>query len=266
MKDAILKTSAMASVALLFAIPSARLGYGAPETMQPRFVVLVFSKTNGFRHESIPKAIAAIRALGAEHGFEIDASEDAAQFTDATLSKYRVVLFLNTTGTILTRDEKAAFQRFIRGGGGFVGVHSASDTEYDWPWYGRLVGAYFKNHPQIQPATVRVDDGAHPSTRSVPPSWRRTDEWYNFRSNPRFSAHVLATLDETSYAGGTMGSDHPISWCQDFDGGRSWYTALGHTEESYGDPTFIGHLLGGIQSAARVYDADCSVGHAKERP
>jgi type 1 glutamine amidotransferase len=136
-------------------------------------------------------------------------------------------------------------------------VHSATDTEYDWPWYGGLVGAYFQGHPAIQPAALVVVDRVHPSTRTLPARWERTDEWYNFRSNPRARVHVLATADETTYSGGEMGADHPIAWCQFYDGGRAWYTALGHTRESYAEPFFLRHLLGGIQFAAGFPDGDC---------
>ena len=222
---------------------------GAAET-EPRFSALVFSKTAGFRHDSIPQGIAAIKALGADKGFAVDSTEDAARFTDAGLAGYKVVVFLSTTGDILDDGQKAAFERYIRSGGGFVGVHSASDTEYRWAWYGRLVGAYFANHPEIQRATVHIVDQTHPSTKDLPAVWQRDDEWYNFRSNPRAAAHVLATLDEATYSGGRMGSDHPIAWCQEIEGGRSWYTAMGHTVESYAEPLFRLHLLGGIESAA----------------
>jgi len=224
----------------------------AAETAAPRFTVLVFSKTTGFRHESIPQGIAAIRALGIEHGFAVESTEDAARFSDALLRQYKVIVFLSTTGDILDPDQKTALERYIRSGGGFVGVHSASDTEYQWPWYGRLVGAYFASHPQIQRATIRIEDLGHASTEGLPATWERTDEWYNFRSNPRGTVHVLATLDEATYSGGKMGADHPIAWCQEIDGGRSWYTAMGHTTESYAEPLFRLHLLGGIESAAGV--------------
>ena len=225
---------------------------GAATETGPRFAVLVFSKTTGFRHASIPQGIAAVRALAADHDFAVDSTEDAARFIDAELARYKVVAFLSTTGDILDADQKAAFERYIRSGGGFVGVHSASDTEYQWAWYGRLVGAYFASHPEIQRATVRIEDPGHPSTKGLPPVWQRTDEWYNFRSDPRGAVHVLATLDEATYSGGKMGADHPISWCQLIDGGRSWYTGMGHTVESYAEPLFRLHLLGGIESAAGV--------------
>ncbi len=231
---------------------------------RPQFAALVFSKTTGFRHDSIPQGIAAIKALGADHGFAVDSTEDAVRFTDVELARYKVVVFLSTTGDILDDGQKAAFERYIRAGGGFVGIHSASDTEYQWAWYGRLVGAYFASHPEIQRATVRIEDPGHPSTQGLPAAWGRTDEWYNFRSNPRAAAHILATLDESTYSGGKMGTDHPIAWCQVIDGGRSWYTAMGHTAESYAEPLFRLHLLGGIESAAGVASG-CAAGE-RSRP
>ena len=236
-------------------LPASLIFGNAAETADARFSVLVFSKTAGYRHDSIPRGTRTIEELGAAHSFAVDSTEDAGRFNDATLARYKVVVFLNTTGDILDPAEKAAFERYIRSGGGFVGIHSASDTEYRWPWYGRLVGAYFASHPQIQSAAIRIEDPAHSSTRDLPPVWQRTDEWYNFRSNPRTSVHVLATLDEATYSGGKMGADHPIAWCQAIDGGRSWYTAMGHTVESYAEPLFRLHLLGGIESAAGVVAA-----------
>ena len=224
----------------------------AAQSAEARFAALIFSKTSGFRHDSIPQGIAAIEALGAEHGFAVETTEDVAGFTDAALARYRVIEFLNTTGDILDAGQKAAFERYIRSGGGFVGVHSASDTDYRWPWYGRLVGAYFASHPAIQRATIRIENASHQSMQGLPVTWERTDEWYNFRDNPRSAVRVLATLDESTYSGGTMGTDHPIAWCQRIDGGRSWYTAMGHTAESYAEPLFRLHLLGGIESAAGV--------------
>jgi type 1 glutamine amidotransferase len=249
--------------AILFAL-AAFLGgplhlAAAAENADPRFTVLVFSKTTGFRHDSIPQGIAAIEALGAEHGFAVDSTEDAMRFSDAVLPRYRVVVFLSTTGDVLDTGEKAAFERYIRSGGGFVGIHSASDTEYGWPWYGRLVGTWFASHPQIQRATIHIANPDHLSTKGLPALWERTDEWYNFRSNPRGAVQVLATLDEVTYSGGAMGADHPIAWCQEIDGGRSWYTAMGHTKEAYAEPLFRLHLLGGIESAVGIA-GDCKSG------
>lgn len=223
------------------------------------FSVLVFSKTAGFRHGSIPFGIAAIEELGEANHFAVDATEDSTQFTDENLAQYDAVIWLSTTGNVLNDDEQGAFERYIQAGGGYVGIHAASDTEYDWPWYGELVGAYFAGHPQNQTATIKVEDHAHPSTNHLEDEWERYDEWYNFQSNPRGEVHVLASLDETSYdAGGTaMGHDHPIAWCQNYDGGRAWYTGGGHTNESFSEPEFREHLLGGIQTAAGAIDSDC---------
>src|SRR5216683_6665126 len=252
-RSAALPGAGFAWLLVMFAILGPSINRSAAaESTQPRFAVLVFSKTSAFRHDSIPDGIAAIQTLGAENGFAVDSTEDAARFTDAELARYKVVVFLCTTGDILDTDQKAAFERYIRSGGGFVGIHSASDTEYQWAWYGRLVGAYFASHPQIQLAAIRIEDPGHPSTIGLPATWQRTDEWYNFRSNPRSAVHVLATLDESTYSGGKMGTDHPIAWCHAIDGGRSWYTAMGHTIESYAEPLFRLHLLGGIESAAGV--------------
>ncbi|MCC7104213.1 MAG: ThuA domain-containing protein [Chloroflexi bacterium] len=214
--------------------------------------VLLFSRTAGFRHDSIPDAVAAIGALGTAYGFAVDASEDSALFDDTTLAIYRAVVFLLTTGDVLGPVQQAAFERYIRAGHGYVGVHSASDTEYDWPWYGGLVGAYFDTHPAIQTATVRLEQREHPLTAALSDPWVRTDEWYNFRSNPRDQVQVLARLDERTYDGGAMGGDHPIAWYHPYDGGRAWYTAMGHTGDSYVEVAFLQHLLGGIAYAGNL--------------
>ncbi|MEM8485905.1 MAG: ThuA domain-containing protein [Bacteroidota bacterium] len=221
------------------------------------FTALVFSKTAGFRHDSIEAGIAAIKELAVIHNFELDATEDAAAFTDANLANYEVVIFLSTTGDILNDDQQAAFERYIRAGGGFVGIHAAADTEYDWPFYGGLVGAYFESHPPDMPGTIHVVDDEHPSTQMLPERWTRFDEWYNFQDNPRGNVHVLATLSEKSYNGGTMGADHPIAWCQVYEGARSWYTGGGHTIESFSEPLFREHILYGIEYAAGEIDGDC---------
>jgi type 1 glutamine amidotransferase len=221
-----------------------------PDPAAGGFALLLFTKTAGYRHESIAAGIDAVSELGRQHGFRVDATENSSAFTDEELRRYRVVVFLNTTGGVLDPGQQAAFERFIRGGGGFVGVHSASDTEYDWPWYGHLVGAYFKNHPRIQPATLRVSDPTHPSTAHLPAEWKRRDEWYNFRADPAPNGPILLVIDERSYSGGTMRMRHPLAWCQEYDGGRAWYTALGHTVETYSETLFLQHLLGGILWAA----------------
>lgn len=216
----------------------------------PEFRVLIFTRTTGFRHSSISDGLTAFRELGEEHGFEVRHTENPGDFRLENLATFDAVVFLNTTGNVLDRSQEIEFEDYIRGGGGYLGVHSATDTEYDWAWYGRLVGVHFDRHPRIQEATIHVEDRTHASTMHLDETWIREDEWYNFRENPRERVHVLATLDESTYSGGTMGDDHPIAWCQDFDGGRSFYTAGGHTRESYSEPAFRQHLLGGLRFVA----------------
>jgi type 1 glutamine amidotransferase len=219
--------------------------------------VLVFSKTAGFRHDSIAVGTQMIRDLGAANNFTVAATEDSNQFNATNLAQFEAVVFLNTTGDVLNATQQTAFESYIRGGGGYVGVHSASDTEYDWPFYGELVGAYFASHPAIQQATVRVENRAHAATAGLSPTLVRTDEWYNFRTNPRSSARVLANLDESSYSGGGMGADHPHTWCKTLQGGRSFYTGSGHTQASYTEAGFRALVLGGIRYAANRTKADC---------
>ncbi|CAL9393284.1 lectin [Streptomyces sp. Tu 3180] len=223
----------------------------------PAYKVLVFSKTAGFRHSSIDDGIAALRELGAANGFGVDATEDAQAFTTGNLAQYRAVVFLSTTGDVLGDAQQAAMEQYIGNGGGYVGVHAAADTEYDWPFYAGLAGALFRSHPAVQRATVEVEDRAHDATAHLGPTWQRTDEWYDYRTNPRTTAHVLASLDESSYSGGSMSGDHPIAWCKDYRGGRAFYTGGGHTDESYAEPAFRRHLLGGIRWAAGMTEADC---------
>ena len=225
----------------------------AAQAAEP-FAVLVFSKTAGFRHDSISAGVAALQALGGQDGFRVDATEDSQAFTDGNLRKYRVVVFLSTTGEVLDADGRAAFERYIRAGGNFVGIHAATDTGYEWPWYGGLVGNYFRRHPVIQSATLTVADASHPSTRALPIRWQRTDEWYDFRNDLAEDVTVLVRIDEATYRGGRMGANHPMAWCHDYEGGRAWYTALGHTIQSYSEPLFLEHLRGGIAWAAGTKD------------
>lgn len=220
--------------------------------------VLVFSKTVGFRHDSIEAATHTIGALGAEHGFEVVATEDAATFSAEGLARFEAVVFLMTTGDVLDPVQQTAMEAFVTEGGGFVGIHAAADTEYDWRWYGELVGAYFASHPAIQPATITVADPGHPSTAALPSPWTVTDEWYNFRATPRGHVHVLLELDESSYSGGTMGADHPIAWCHDVGQGRSWYTALGHTREQWATPELRAHVAGGLLAVLGLAAGDCT--------
>ncbi|MFD1144706.1 ThuA domain-containing protein [Larkinella insperata] len=213
--------------------------------------ILVFSKTKGWKHTSIPFGIAAIQKLGRENNFLVDTTTNSALFTDENLKKYATVIFNNTTGNVLNGEQQAAFERYIQAGGGYVGIHAAADTEYDWPWYGKLMGAHFASHPHnpnVRKATVEVSNKKHASTTLLPDRWDRTDEWYNYRSFYT-GIKTLAYLDENSYEGGTNGANHPISWYHEFDGGRAFYTGNGHTDESFSEPLFLKHLLGGIKYA-----------------
>ncbi len=211
--------------------------------------ILVFSKTAGFRHASIPDGQAALMRLGEENGIVVDTTEDASLFNPENLGRYRAVVFLSTTRDVLDDRQQDAFQDFIRGGGGFVGIHAASDTEYEWPWYGQMVGGYFVSHPHIQEAKLDVIDRDHPSTRHLPAEWIRTDEWYNIDYvNPDVS--VLVAIDEASYLVDRENPGdayHPMSWYHEFEGGRVFYTALGHTKESFTEPEFLDHVWGGLR-------------------
>lgn len=213
--------------------------------------VLVFAKTAGYHHNSIAVGIPAIQKLGVENNFGVDSTTDSTEFTRDNLKKYAAVIFLSTTGNVLSDDERKAFEQYIEAGGGFVGIHAAADTEYGWPWYGKLVGAYFLKHPEQQVATLDVIDRKSIATRHLPATWSRKDEWYNYKDiSPDIM--VLINLDESSYKGGLNGTHHPIAWYHHYDGGRAFYTGLGHTDESYNDPLFLKHLLGGIQYAMGV--------------
>lgn len=215
--------------------------------------VLVFSKTLGYRHDNIEKAAQVIKQLGAKHGFLVDHTEDVSIFTDLGLQPYQAIVFLSTSGNLFNEAQQAAFQRYIRGGKGLVGIHAASTTAYDWPWYGKLIGGYFDRHPHVQYADIQVVDSHHPATAHLPTVWHRKDEWYDFRNlNP--DVKLLLKLDETSYQGGGMGSHHPIAWYHEYDGGRVFYTALGHTKEAFDEPEFQQHIVGGIWYAIGDYN------------
>ncbi len=213
---------------------------------------LVYTRTTRYRHDSIPAGIAAFKELGRDGGFEVDASEDPQSFTPGNLDAYRVVVFLSTSGDVLTEDGRAAFADWVQAGGGFVGVHLAAGTERDWDFFGELVGARFTRHPAYQPAVVTVEDQRHPATAHLPAQWPFSDEWYEFDANPRGTVRMLASIDERCYQDGTMGPDHPLAWCHENCGGRAFYTALGHDESAYADPAFRAHLEGALTWAARL--------------
>jgi len=227
---------------------AAQLGLEAGEES---FRVLLFSRTAGYRHDSIPTAIAAFMDLQLAGGYRAEVTEDPTKFTVENLGHFQVVVFLMTTGDVLDDTQQVAFEAWMNAGGGYLGIHSASDTEYDWPFYGQLVGAYFSRHPDIQQGTVHIEDTSHPAVASLPSPWSRRDEWYDFQTNPRPNVTVLATLDESSYVGGTMGADHPIVWAhENLAGGRALYTAMGHTEESYAEAPFRRHLAAALRWVA----------------
>jgi cytochrome c len=217
--------------------------------------ILVFSKTSGYHHESIPDGIAAIQKLGQENNFDVDTTTNPARFTEDSLKQYSAVVFLSTTGDLLDQYQEADFERYIQAGGGYVGIHAAADGEYDWGWYGRMVGGYFLDHPgindtfpNVQPGILHVKDNGHKATKTLPEEWKRTDEWYSFKkANPE--VNILLDIDENSYKGGADTGDHPVSWYHEYDGGRAFYTALGHTRDTYKEPLYLQHLLGGIQYA-----------------
>jgi len=213
--------------------------------------VLVFTKTAGYHHASIPVGAAAIMKLGQENDFDVDTTSNADYITEDSLKHYSAVVFLSTTDTadlLLDHYQKADFERYIQAGGGFVGIHAATDAEYHWGWYTRLIGAHFLSHPEQQIATLDVVDQDHISTKHLPKQWSRKDEWYNFK-NLSPDVHVLIKIDEKSYKGGVNGDNHPMAWYHEYDGGRAWYTELGHTDESYADPNYLKHILGGIEYA-----------------
>ena len=210
--------------------------------------VLIFCKTNGYHHASITTGIAAITKLGQENGFAVDTTVDSTWFREKTLKKYKALIFLSPTGTVFGPEEEKALQDYIHHGGGFVGIHAAADCEYNWQWYGDLVGGYFKSHPKQQEAKFIIVDKDNPATQGLPDPWTHFDELYNYKYYAP-DIKVLIKIDESSYTGGENGANHPMAWYHDFEGGRSFYTALGHTDATWSDPLFLHHLLAGIQYA-----------------
>jgi type 1 glutamine amidotransferase len=214
--------------------------------------ILVFVKTQGFYHSSIPKGMLTIMNICRQNGIIVDTTREASVFSTENLKQYKVVVFLNTTGDILNDAQQAAFEKYIQSGGGFVGIHAATDTEYGWPWYNKLVGACFLSHPPNQQvAVIRVVNKNNPATQFLPEGWIRTDEWYNFKDiSPDIK--VLAYLDETTYKGGQNGEKHPFIWCHEFEGGRAFYTGVGHREDNYDELLLQKHLLGAIKWAGKI--------------
>jgi len=211
--------------------------------------VLIFSKTGGYRHECIEPGGAALKSYFEANGITSIQTEDSTIFNGTNLSPFDVVIFFQTTGNILDSLQQQALMNHVRSGKGFVGIHSAADTEYDWSWYAGLVGAQFSDHPDIQPAAIVKIDTHHLACKHLPERWMRTDEWYNFKQAPA-NVNLLLTIDESTYQGGKHGTSHPMSWNHTYDGGRSFYTAMGHTVESYSDTLFLKHILEGVKWVA----------------
>jgi type 1 glutamine amidotransferase len=210
--------------------------------------VLVFTRTEAFRHDSIPAGVAMLQSLAATQGWQLTVTEDPAQFTAEALASFEVVVWLNTTGDVLEQAQQEAFAAWVEAGGGWLGIHAAADCEYDWAWYGALLGngAWFHSHPQPQTAQVQRET-VGPSTAHLPDRFSFHDEWYNFRGSPRGAATVLLSLDESSYAPGPGAmQDHPIAWRRQLGAGRAWYTGFGHRTETYADPRFTTHVAGGV--------------------
>ena len=224
---------------------------------RPDFRVLVFTKTAGPPHPATAAGVDAIRDLARRHDFEATVSSDAGRFTDAGLARYEAVVFLNTSGDVLDDAQQAAFEGYVTGGGGLVAIHSAIETEPGWQFLSDALGARATGLSDAQSATVKVADRVHPSSEDLPEHWTRTDRWYSFDKNVRGFLHVLATADETTFTGGTMGFDHPIAWCQDFRGGSVWYTGRGGTAQAFDSDSMRRHLLGGIEWAAGEEKGDC---------
>lgn len=227
-------------------------GFYVPARHDGGFVrkrVLVFSLTKGFHHNSIVQGNAFFMEAGRKKGFDVDTTTDAGVFTKEGLLPYAAVVWLNTTGDVLNEQQQEAFQLYIRSGGNYVGIHAASDTEFDWPWYNSLVGGYFASHPgpkNVQDGKVIKMDKQFPAVSHLPDSFYHKDEFYDFKSLKRDSIHILLRIDESSYSGGKMGAFHPMSWYHYFEGGRSFYSAFGHTGESFSDPLLSEHFLRGL--------------------
>lgn len=228
-------------------------------TAQDQYSVLLFTKTAGFHHVSIHEGVDAIRKLGDRHHFRVDWQESSGVFKAENLEKYSVIIFLNTTGDILDDEQQLAMESFIRSGKGFVGIHSAADTEYEWPWYTRMLGRMFKIHPKIQTAKLRTVNQNFPGMETTPDSRIWTDEWYQYQEEMSDDLNYLITVDEKTFdpkvkwgdnIGEGMGDFHPMAWYHEYDGGRAYYTGLGHVPSTFSDPVFLDQLAGAIWWAA----------------
>lgn len=247
-------TSLLTLITLLFS----SLSFAQSDEMEPENSVLLFTRTEGWRHTSIEPGAMAVKKLGQENGFSVTWTEDTYSFSEENLAKYDAVIFLNTTLDVLDKPEQDAFENYIQNGGGYVGMHAAADTEYEWQWYGDLVGGWFNSHPNnpnVRDATVLLVDGNHPATKHLPEEWNRADEWYNYKYFNK-DTNTLLELDTDSYEGSEHPGNHPISWYHEYDGGRAFYTGLGHTSESFSEDAYLQHILGGIRYAMGLEDAN----------
>ncbi len=214
---------------------------------QNTFSVLIITETDGWVHDSIESGLELIQKIGIQNNFNVYYSHDSRVITYENLEKIRTIIFLNTTEEILTNDEQKLMESFIRSGKGFVGVHAAADTEYNWQWYGKLVGAYYRNHPDVMNGKILTINNK--ITDHLESEWEIEDEWYNF-DYVNYDINILLNLDEKSYIGGEHPDYHPITWYHEYDGGRSFYTGLGHTKEVYEDSRFMILLEKGILYAS----------------
>lgn len=242
---------------LLFVVAYACTTFSA--NAQKQFKALIVTTTNGWHHESLHSGVIALKEMATRNFFDAVLFEDPSSFTDKNLEQYQVVIFLNTTGDILNAEQQKVLERFIQAGKGFVGIHSASDTEYDWAWYTKLVGRMFYIHPAIQTAKLQVLDAAFPGLQGFANGTLWTDEWYQFSEEKATDLHYVLAVDEATYnpkadwttkKGEGMGKLHPIAWYHNFDGGRAFYTALGHMPTDFSNPAFLNHLYAGILWAA----------------
>jgi len=224
-----------------------------------QFKVLLFTKTDGWHHKSIHEGVGALRKMADAHFFDLEWHEDASRINDDNLKQFDAIIFLLTTGNVLNDAQQAAMEKFIQSGNGYVGVHSAADTEYKWPWYQQLVGRHFIIHPTIQTAKLTVENRSFPGLSTLPDEQLWTDEWYQYSAPQVDDLQYLLSIDEQSYdakadwghvKGEGMGNFHPVAWYHHYDGGRSFYTGLGHVAANYESPMFLAHLYGGIYWAA----------------
>ena len=210
--------------------------------------ILVFNKTEGYFHESTDAGVKALRQLCRDNNIKMDVTDNGEKFVEANLLRYAAVVFLNTAGDVLDQQQEKALEQYIHAGGGFVGIHTAIDTEHNWDWYGKLIGAKFASQTEVEKAVLKIEDRLHLATQFIHDSLIRSDEWFTLKDiSP--DIHIILSIEENSYSNGIIRNFHPVSWYQEFEGGRVFVTAMGHTNESYQEEYFLRHLLGGVKYA-----------------